>query len=97
MIKEKNDLANLFTMLEPIFEGVIDILKDDITGYARIQFATNSIIVVLLSLADYLTDILKSIHCNKMLGLLFEIVYMIAKDNNYGKAQIFKGQGYIHF
>ena len=95
--EDSQKFENLIKLIYQIFEKIKEILEMDFQGHAKMIFSKYSIITILLSLADYLSDNSRSKHCGKIQAAIFDIIHLIAQDNNYGKAQIFKGQGWFHF
>ena len=64
--EDSQKFENLIKLIYQIFEKIKEILEMDFQGHAKMIFSKYSIITILLSLADYLSDNSRSKHSGKI-------------------------------
>lgn len=84
--------------LKTIIAKMAESLKGDMSDIDfRVALAKESIPLMLLALADYITEYFTlSKDTKELVKDIFDILYEISVDNNNCKGQIFKGDGLFH-
>ena len=86
-------------------KNIVDIMENYINEIQELQGADpdfswsqtrQSVPLLLQAVADYVSDMMEFEHYGKALTVIFKLIYTICKNNNLGKAQIFKGDGCFH-